>query len=549
MPGRFLFSLFFILMTALPSAHAEDPAPAASISPSPEPSPSASPSLPPAPPQPEAPRYQVEADFSKPIGDATQITDFFGAGGSIYLVGGNVDDPVFQTWRDLGFKQVSFETLHLEDPNERWVKVTIDENKAVQVDFSDYDRYLRTYLDSLRAKPFVYLGNIPRALSSKPEGDDYSVYPPKNMKQWQEFVKKIVKRNLDKFKLRGINYGVLGEPDHPDSWKGTMQEHVELYAATYRAVKAVDKSARVGGPSATTWKGTKGWIRALAEYNKKNPGKEAGLDYISWQDYGWEGEFISKGADAVSGYLKDNGFDPQTPKMLAGSGWGSWSSNYLEEQTPWQRASFVMANIIREFKNPEQRKFHEAIYYSFYFNDFWITPGTEKEMNRQRSTAMLIIPKEGRYRQTPVFAAFQMAQAMSTGHIVQSSSSGVLEAMATVDEAGQKAVVTVTNHTPELVISEFSLSNLPFDLNVVKPVLKSIDEFHSTDGHGIEEGFDIEPKMEEKTAKIAIFVKPYGTLQIVWRVPPPPAPVETPAEEQVADDDIRPGSNTHTVPA
>ncbi len=129
---------------------------------------------------------------------------------------------------------------------------------------------------------------------------------------------------------------------------------------------------------------------------------------------------------------------------------------------------------------------------------------------------------------------------MSTGQAVETGGQKPLESMAVVDEAGERVVVTVTNPTSELSVADFSVKNIPLDLSVVKARLQSIDEFHSVDGYGLEEGFEIEPKITGKDAEISIFIKPYGTLQMTWRKPDPPKEEDKPKEEEAADDDINP---------
>ncbi len=486
------------------------------------------------------------------LGDASGIRDFFASGGPLYYISNNVDDPVVQAWRDLGFNEITFETLHLESSVDRWIRVEVDKEGVVQIDFSDYDRYLRTYLSNLGAKPFVYLGNIPRALSLRPEDPAYQTFQPKDWGQWQEFVKKIVMHNVRKFGLKGLDYGVLGEPDHPESWQGsgsgdpekTLREHIELYAMTYRAVKAVDPAARVGGPATLSWKKTEwteeasffleDWIHALGEFNKKeSPGRRAGLDYVSWQDYGWAGENIREGADAVKAWLEKNGFDPETPKMLGGSGWGSWSANYMEEsQTAYQRSSHVISNLISEFRDPNDRKISRALYYSFYFNEYWINPENRREMKMQQSVALVNIPVKGRYQLTAMYAAFQMAKELSSGQVLETKAEKPLEAMAVWDAARERLTVTVNNPSPEKAVAEIRVDDIPGQDPERVWTMKSIDEFHSIDGYGLEEGFELHPLVEGNMASVAILMRPYGVLQMSFAKPPPPPP---PDEPEVAD--------------
>lgn len=557
-PILFTFTAFMLLTL---------PAFAQETKPSPSPAQSSSPV--PAPQQPPAPlfqRFKVTADAAAVLGEAAPIRNFFGSGGALYYITGNFDDPVVQAWRKLEFNQVTFESLHVEDPMDRWINVSIDEKNEVKIDFLDYDRYLRSYTENLNARPFVYLGNIPRALSSKPDSPDYAVSMPKSLKLWESFVKKIVQHNVQKFGLKGLNYGSLGEPDHSDSWKGsgsgdpkkTLREHIELYAATYRAVKAADPTAKVGGPAAMSWKKTKvtpaaafyleDWIKALAEFNQKAPaGKKAGLDFISWQDYGWAGGSISEGADAVSGYLKENGFDPATPKMLAGSGWGSWASDYLDkEQKPFQRASYVLKNLIGEFRDPVNRKFHQALYYSFYFNDYWMTPETESDLQAQRSVSLVIIPKDRPFQLTPIYAAFQIAHEISGGLVTQVTAEKPLEAMSVWDKEKGKYHLLFTNQTGKTVIADVLVENLP----VPEPFetrMRSIDEFHSSDGYGLEEGFTIDLFKPAPRPEVSVLVKPYAAVLLTFGKPEPkpePEVSETIQEQErkTPDDTAVPGA-------
>ncbi len=541
-----LYLTFFLAVSpALSAAPEGSPRPPA-VSPSPVP-----PSPSPAPaaaaraygPQPMYKRHEVTVNADRVLGRADGIRDFFSAGGALYYATNNSDDPAVQAWRDLGFGLISFETLHLENAMERWVIVSAGPN-GVEVDFTDYDRYLRSYLGNLAAKPFVYLGNIPRALSSCPQDDLYFACPPKDMALWANFVKQVVQRNVRKFGLKGLYYAVPGQPDHPDSWKGSLKEHVELYAATYRAVKTADPFAKVGGPSTMSWKKTEwtdeapfyleDWIAALAAYNAAQPPPDrADLDYISWQDYGWTGQGIRDGADAVSGYLKKYGFRPDIPKFLAGSGWGSWSSNYMEAGMPvWRRASHILENLAQEFKNPADRKIARAFYYSFYFNDAWLTPENTKEMELQRSTAMVVIPLQGRYRLTPAYAAFQMAKNMISGQVVETVAEEPFQAMAVWDESRESLVVTLTNTSNEKRVAEIKVNALPPGSPDRVWRMQSIDEFHSIDGWGLEEGFDFNPQIAPDSAFAAMLFRPYGSLQITFAKPPPPP---SPEQPEVAD--------------
>jgi len=476
---------------------------------------------------------KVTVSCKNTLGDAAQISDFLGAGGGLYYVSTNPDDPVVQAWRNLGFRQITFETLHVEEPGDHWITVSRNAGGGLEIDFTDYDKYIRSYLDNLGATPYVYLGNMPRALSLYPEKDNYSVYMPRDLNEWQNFVADIVRHNIEKFGLRGINYGCPGEPDHPDTWLGSdsdeipqrLREHIELYAATYRGVKMVDPTAKIGGPATMNWQETKytgnppfvlaNWIRELANYNAEVGSERAvGLDYISWQDYAWSSERLADGAEAVAQFLADNGFDPNTPKMLSGSGWGSWSTDYLEASIPpSRRASQIAHSLIHEFKDPRQRKFYQALYYTFYFNEYWIAPGSGAD-ETLRLIALVVLLKDGSTQLTPLYAAFQMASAMTSGEIVETAAANELEAMAVRDDRRQRVIATVNNHTAQKKYVEVEFREVPFASRRVRFGVQLIDARHSDKGLGLEKPRWTGPMLMSRRPKIQVGLEPYATAQI-----------------------------------
>jgi len=447
---------------------------------------------------------EVTVAAGRPLGDAAQIGDFLGAGGGMEYLSTNPDDPVVQAWRSAGFRHASFETLHVEGDG-RWYEVTRDDSGALRVGFDRYDRYLASYLDNLQAEPFVYLGNMPRALSSQPDINndlgysDYSTYMPRDLQEWEQLCAAIVRHNVETFGLRGLAYGAPGEPDYPGNWlyapgedpATQLPNSIALYAATWRGVKSADPTARLGGPATMNWQITPNtgtavftladWIRELAAYNASAGSEAVGLDFIAWQDYAWSSERIHDGAEAVSRFLAESGFDPNIPKMLAGSGWGSWCSDYLDESlTPHRRASHALHNIIREFKDPRRRQFALALYYFFYELPWFGGDG-----NR---IALVIVREDGTLNLTPLYAAFQMASAMAAGNeIVECFAPEPLEAMAVRNDSAASVIITLNNHTPDPVTAPVAVWGLPFNSENVWRGAQVIDEFNSRDGSGLQE--------------------------------------------------------------
>src|SRR3974390_141163 len=111
-------------------------------------------------------------------------------------------------------------------------------------DWTIVDRIFDTYLQA-RAKPFVEIGFMPQALSSKPEpyqptwipgaaNNDYSIgwsYPPKDYEKWGGLVYQWARHCAEKYGKKEAEswyWEVWNEPNIP-YWHGTQEEYNELY--------------------------------------------------------------------------------------------------------------------------------------------------------------------------------------------------------------------------------------------------------------------------------------------------------------------------------
>jgi len=133
-------------------------------------------------------------------------------------------------------------------------------------DWTVIDRILGTYLDA-GAKPFVEIGFMPEALSSKPQpyqvewvpgarNAGYSAgwsYPPKDFNKWGELIRKWMEHIAEKYGAEAAStwyFEVWNEPDI-SYWHGTPEEYDRLYDVTAAAVKKILPRARIGGPAST----------------------------------------------------------------------------------------------------------------------------------------------------------------------------------------------------------------------------------------------------------------------------------------------------------
>ncbi|MDE3196344.1 MAG: beta-xylosidase, partial [Acidobacteriota bacterium] len=133
-------------------------------------------------------------------------------------------------------------------------------------DWTIVDRILDTWIHS-GARPFLEIGFMPEALSTKPHpyvpvwspGQSFGQYyvgwsyPPKDFEKWGELVYRLVRHAVDKYGAASVAtwyFEVWNEPDIA-YWHGTPEEYDRLYDVSARAVKRALPSARVGGPAST----------------------------------------------------------------------------------------------------------------------------------------------------------------------------------------------------------------------------------------------------------------------------------------------------------
>jgi xylan 1,4-beta-xylosidase len=96
------------------------------------------------------------------------------------------------------------------------------------------------------------------------------VSPPKDYKQWRDLVSGGVRHMIDRYGLDivgGWYFEVWNEPNLQGSFfDGTQQDFWKLWSETYRAIKEVDATLRVGGPSTARAE----WVQDLIEFGRKN---------------------------------------------------------------------------------------------------------------------------------------------------------------------------------------------------------------------------------------------------------------------------------------
>src|SRR5260370_24360638 len=183
-----------------------------------------------------------------------------------------------------------------------------DANGAAVYDWTIVDRIFDAYIHA-HAKPFVEIGFMPRALSTKPDpyhstwipgaaNKDYPAgwaYPPKDYSKWGELVFQLARHTAEKYgreQTESWYWEVWNEPNI-FYWQGTQEEYLKLYDYAVAAVKRVLPNARVGGPASTGPAGEQaaGFLKAFLSHcaegtNYATGAKGSPLDFVSYHAKG-----------------------------------------------------------------------------------------------------------------------------------------------------------------------------------------------------------------------------------------------------------------------
>lgn len=135
-------------------------------------------------------------------------------------------------------------------------------------------------------KPFVELSFMPKYLAKKRTRGMFfykpCISPPKDYRKWYEYIQSFIRFLVGRYgeeEIRQWYFEVWNEPDlRIPFFAGTQKEYFRLYEVTARAIKDVDSSLTVGGPSTS---GSK-WTEEFLQYCKEN---KVPVDFVSTHQY------------------------------------------------------------------------------------------------------------------------------------------------------------------------------------------------------------------------------------------------------------------------
>ena len=193
---------------------------------------------------------------------------------------------------ELGFRHVRFHNMLGDD-----MGTLICQNEKHLYSFFNIDSIF-DYLLSIGMQPFAELSFMPATLAS---GDTTvfrfrgNVTPPRDYSQWGMLIERLVKHWVDRYGLREVAQWCLevwNEPNLEAFWTGGMKGYFELYRTTVRAIKAIDPSLRVGGPSSAQ----NAWIPEFLDHCGK---QHLPVDFLTTHYYPTDA-FGQIGADTLT---------------------------------------------------------------------------------------------------------------------------------------------------------------------------------------------------------------------------------------------------------
>jgi xylan 1,4-beta-xylosidase len=255
---------------------------------------------------------QIEVDAAAPLGPLKPIWRYFGA-----------DEPNYAYMKDgkkllgelgeLAPQQVYFRAHNLlttgdGTPALKWGSTnayTEDAQGNPIYDWTLTDRIFDSYL-ARGVRPYVQLGFMPQALSTKPEPYRHhwtpkaryeEIYlgwaaPPKDYAKWSELCYQWTKHCVEKYGRAEVETWWWQPWNEPNIgyWKGTPAEFYKLYDYSVAGVRRALPTARIGGPE--TAGGTGGaWLGKFLDHclhgtNAVTGQKGTALDLISFHAKG-----------------------------------------------------------------------------------------------------------------------------------------------------------------------------------------------------------------------------------------------------------------------
>lgn len=133
--------------------------------------------------------------------------------------------------------------------------------------------YATDALLDLGLNPMFTTSFVPGAMASGPTTvftTKGRTSPPRDWKQWENFVREAVQHAVERHTLAVVKQWYFEAWNEPNLfgwfWGGTKEDYFRLWQTTFHAIKSVDASFRVGGPST----GLAAWVGDLVDFGRQH---------------------------------------------------------------------------------------------------------------------------------------------------------------------------------------------------------------------------------------------------------------------------------------
>jgi len=181
--------------------------------------------------------------------------------------------------KDIGFENIRMHGLLHDD-----MGVYFEEKKGKPTYNWQYIDQLYDFLISINVKPFVELSFMPKDLASGPETVFWwkgNITPPKDYDKWYNLIKALTEHFTERYGAEEVKtwyFEVWNEPNHHAFLKGTQDDYFKMYDYTAKAIKAVNKDYKVGGPASAG----NAWVSEIIAYCDK---QNVPIDFIATHTY------------------------------------------------------------------------------------------------------------------------------------------------------------------------------------------------------------------------------------------------------------------------
>lgn len=399
---------------------------------------------------PEAVQIRVDAAHAK--GEFIPAWRFFGADEPNYATMTN-GEKLLHELGSLAPDRVYFRAHNLltsgdGTPALKWGSTgvyTEDTEGNPQYHWSILDNIFDTYRRN-RVRPYVEIGFMPEALSTKPQPYQHHwgphakydeiftgwAYPPKDYDKWSELVYQWVSHCVERYGRAEVEqwyWEVWNEPNI-GYWRGTPQEFLKLHDYAIAGVKRALPTARVGGADSAGSGGlfTRNFIEHCLRGKNFATGKPGTpLDFVSFHAKGSPSEIDGHVRMGIGAHLRaiEDGFRivasypelKNTPIVIGESdpeGCAACQGPSMAYRNGTMYSCYTAASVAREYELAEQRgvNFQGALTWAFEFENQPFFAGF-------RSLASNGIDK-------PVLNVFRMFSLMGGQRLDVTSSHGLL---------------------------------------------------------------------------------------------------------------------------